>query len=377
MTHIRLEIQLIALVTAIACALPGAFLMLRRISMLSDAISHAVLPGIVIAFFFTGNLNSPLLILAAAASGIITAALIELLSRTRRVGQDAAIGLVFPSLFSIGVILIARYASDVHLDVDAVLLGELAFAPFDRIVLGGTDIGPRALWVTGTILAINVSFVLVFFKELKLSTFDPALAATLGFSPVLLHYLLMAVVSVTAVGAFDAVGSVLVVAFIIGPPAAAFLLTDRLSMLLVLSAGIGACAAVGGYWLAFLLDASIAGSMASCVGLLFLLSLTFAPRHGMVAAARHRKLQRRQFTRQMLLVHLLHHEGSPEEEIECRCDHLCEHLRWDSRTSSRVIRSALHDHLIEQNGEKLLLTRAGRSTAREALSGTVPAGSLV
>jgi manganese/zinc/iron transport system permease protein len=367
MTSFRLEIQLIALITAVACALPGAFLMLRRVSMLSDAISHAILPGIVIAFFFTGDLNSPVLILGAAATGVITAALIGMLGRTRRVRQDAAIGLVFPILFSIGVILIARYASEVHLDVDAVLLGELAFAPFDRLVIGGRDLGPRALWVMGTILVVNLAFIAIFFKELKLSTFDPALAATLGFSPVLLHYLLMAFVSVTAVGAFDAVGSVLVVALIVGPPATAFLLTDRLPRLLLLSAGIGASAAIGGYWLAFLLDASIAGSIASCVGLLFFLALTFAPGHGIVAAARRSQSQRRRFAQQMLLVHLLHHEGTAEEEIECRPAHLREHLRWNEEIATLAIRSALRDRLVERAGECLRLTGAGRAAAGEAL----------
>src|SRR5690606_8704523 len=143
-----------------------------------------------------------------------------------------------------------RYAGNVHLDVDAVLLGELAFAPFDRVIVAGFDLGPKALWVMSAILLINLGFIATFYKELKLSTFDPALAAALGFSPVLLHYLLMSVVSVTAVGAFDAVGSILVVALIVGPPATAYLLTDRLSVLLGLSAGIGAVAGIAGYWFA-------------------------------------------------------------------------------------------------------------------------------
>ncbi len=363
----RFEIQLIAVVTAIACSLPGAFLMLRRVSMLSDAISHAILPGIVIAFFLTEDLNSPLLIVGAAATGVLTAAMIEMLGRTRRVRQDAAIGLVFPLLFSIGVILIARYASDVHLDVDAVLLGELAFAPFDRVVIGGMDIGPKALWTMGVILLLNVAFIAVFFKELKLSTFDPALAAALGFSPILLHYLLMGIVSVTAVGAFDAVGSVLVVALIVGPPATAYLLTDRLSTLLWLSAGIGAAAAIAGYWFAFALDASIAGSMATAVGALFSLALLFAPRQGIVAAARRQKTQRRAFAEHMLLVHLLHHEGTPEEEIECRPEHLRDHLRWNEELATLAIRSAVRDGLVRTSDEVLRLTDSGRVRAREAM----------
>jgi manganese/zinc/iron transport system permease protein len=363
----QFEIQLIAVVTAVACALPGAFLVLRRVSMLSDAISHAILPGIVVAFFLTEDLNSPLLIVGAAATGVLTAALIETLSRTRRVREDAAIGLVFPVLFSIGVILIARYAGGVHLDVDAVLLGELAFAPFDRVVLGGADAGPKALWVMTTILLGNLLLIGSLFKELKVSTFDPALAATLGFSPVLLHYLLMGSVSITAVGAFDAVGSILVVALVVGPPAIAYLLVERLGPMLAVSAGSGAIAAVSGYWAAHALDASIAGAMATAVGILFLLAFLLAPEHGQIAMIRRRLAQRRQFAAEMLLVHLLHHEDTPEERFECRPAHLHEHLGWDSELAELAVRAALHDRLVFRDGELLRLTTDGRSLARRTM----------
>jgi manganese/zinc/iron transport system permease protein len=365
----QVEIQLIAVVTAVACALPGTFLVLRRISMLSDAISHAILPGIVVAFFLTGDLNSPLLIVGAAATGVITAAAIEALSRTGRVREDAAIGLVFPVLFSIGVILIARHAGNVHLDVDAVLLGELAFAPFDRVVLAGTDVGPKALWVMGVILLVNLTFIGTFFKELKLSTFDPALAAALGFSPVLLHYLLVSIVSVTAVGAFDAVGSILVIALIVGPPATAYLLTDRLGLMLLLSAGIGAAASVGGYGVAHLLDASIAGSMATGVGILFLTALLLAPQQGLVSARRRKRAQRLRFALQMLLVHLLHHEGTEHEAEECHPLHLQQHLRWRSEAAESAIRSAARERLIEVHDGILRLTPEGREAARMAMVG--------
>ncbi len=363
----QLEIQLIAVVTAVACALPGVFLVLRRVSMLSDAISHAILPGIVIAFFLTEDLNSPLLILAAAATGVLTAASIETLSRTRRVREDAAIGLVFPVLFSIGVILIARYAGGVHLDVDAVLLGELAFAPFERVTLGGADVGPKALWVMGTILIINILLILTLYKELKLSTFDQALAATLGFSPVLIHYALMSAVSITAVGAFDAVGSILVVALIVGPAAAAYLLTDRLGVMLILSAVIGAVAAVSGYWIAYALDASIAGSMAVAVGIIFAASFAFAPRLGVLAGIRRRRRQRLTFAMHMLLVHLLHHQDTPDEDEECRPGHLEEHLGWRPEVASSAIRRAMRDRLVDRTGEVLRLTPRGRALAQETM----------
>lgn len=279
------DIILIAIVTAVACALPGVFLVLRRMAMISDAITHTVLLGIVLAFFVVQDIRSPILAVAAAGAGVATVALIELLHRTGRIREDAAIGLVFPFLFSIAVMLIAQYAGNVHLDVDAVLLGELAFAPLDRYTLGNIDLGPRALWLMGGILGVSLLLLIMFYKELKLATFDAALAATLGFTPTALHYGLMSVVSLTAVGAFNAVGSVLVVALMVAPPAAAYLLTDRLSRMLVLSAVFGALAAILGCVAAFALDASIAGAMAVVTGLIFGMAWVFAPERGLVAQA--------------------------------------------------------------------------------------------
>src|SRR5919107_1892374 len=271
MSQAQFEIQLIASIVAVACALLGVFLVLRRMAMMSDAISHTVLLGIVIAFFITRSITSPLLLIGAALMGVLTVSLVELINRTRLVREDAAIGLVFPAIFSIAVIMISRFAGDVHLDTDAVLLGELAFAPFNRLNVLGLNI-PEALVTTSGILLINIIFIVLFYKELKLATFDAALAAALGFLPAVIHYALMALVSLTAVGAFDAVGSVLVVAFMIAPPAAAYLLTDRLSRMLIYSALIGVFSAISGYWLAHPLDASIAGSMATMTGISFLLA---------------------------------------------------------------------------------------------------------
>ena len=258
MTSVQIEIQLIACLVAVACAIPGTFLVLRKMAMISDAISHSILPGIVVGFFLTEDLNSPWLILLAALTGIITVFLVEFIQKTGLVKEDTAIGLVFPALFSIGVILIAKNANDVHLDIDAVLLGELAFAPFDRVYLNETDMGPKSLWVIGTILAVTLALLIAFFKELKLSTFDKSLAATMGFSPVIMHYSLMSVASITTVGAFDAVGAILVVALMIAPPAIAYLLTNNLKKMLLISIGFGVFGALLGYWVAHWLDASIA-----------------------------------------------------------------------------------------------------------------------
>ncbi|MCY3956695.1 MAG: metal ABC transporter permease [Chloroflexi bacterium] len=366
MTSAQVDVLLVAVVVAAACAIPGTFLVLRRMAMMSDAISHTVLLGIVLAFFVVADLNSPILIIGAALVGLLTVGLVEAVSRTGLVRQDTAIGLVFPALFSIAVILISRLAGNVHLDSDAVLLGEIAFAPFNRFAPFGLDLGPVALWVMGTILVVNLACTALFFKELKLVTFDPALAAALGFSPALVHYGLMAVVSVTAVGAFDAVGSILVVALMVGPPAAAYLLTDRLPRMLGLSVVIGAVSAVGGYWLARLLDTNIAGSMATVVGVVFTLILLFAPPRGLVASVRRRRRQRWTFASQMLLIHLATHEGTAAEADESRPDHMHRHMRWPAEFADQVIQTATERGLVRLDNEQLRLTAQGREIARAA-----------
>lgn len=365
--NVALEIQLVAVVVAVTCALVGTFLVLRRTALLADAISHSILLGIVLAFFVVKDLSSPLLVLGAALMGVVTVALVELLERTGRVREDAAIGLVFPFLFSIAVILVTRFAANVHLDADAVLLGELALAPFRRLEWGGRDLGPRSLWVMGSILLLVIGFLVAIYKELKITSFDPALALALGISPTLVHYLLMGVVSITAVGAFDAVGAILVVALMIAPPAAAWILSDRLPVVLALSALLAAVAAVAGFQVAWALDASIAGCMAAMAGIVFLLALLFSPERGVVAGGRRRARQRMEFAGLMLTLHLLNHEGGPDAESECRVGHLEEHLRWEPAFARSVIRRARRAAWIEETEERLRLTESGRRAALDAL----------
>jgi manganese/zinc/iron transport system permease protein len=363
----QLEIQLIGVVVAVACAIPGTFLVLRRMAMMSDAISHTVLLGIVLVFFVTRDINSPLLIVGAAAMGVVTVALIELLNNSRLVKADAAIGLIFPALFSIAVILISRFAGDVHLDTDAVLLGEMAFAPFRRFHFLGLDLGPTTLIVMLGVLALNLLYVGLFYKELKLATFDAGLAAALGFSPLLIHYSLMGLVSLTAVGAFDAVGSVLVVALMIAPPAAAYLLTDRLSRMLAWSAVLGSLSAVAGYWVAHWLDASIAGTMATVAGLIFGLVWLAAPERGLLALARRRQRQRLEFAQTMLAIHLSNHADLPEAQMENRVLGLHEHLHWQPDFTVQVVREAQHAGLVAERDGLLALTEQGRALAVQAI----------
>ena len=363
MSNPQIEIQLIAVVVAIACAIPGVFLVLRKMALISDAISHSILPGIVIGFFITQDLNSPLLILLAAITGVITVVLVEAIQKTGLVKEDTAIGLVFPVLFSIGVILIAKNANDVHLDIDAVLLGELAFAPFDRLLISGVDVGPKSLWVMGVILFLTLGLLFAFFKELKVSTFDVGLSSALGFSPAILHYGLMSVSSVTVVGAFDAVGAVLVVAFMIAPAAAAYLLTANLKKMLLLSVLFGVTSAISGYWFAHWLDASISGAMTTMLGVLFLVVYLFAPTKGLIAVLYKQRRQRIEVSLITFLLHLNNHT----EESERHINHLNEHINWHQVRSKTVLELAIKNNMISITKDIVTLTHKGQGFTELAL----------
>lgn len=368
MTADQIEIIFIAIVTAITCALPGTFLILRRVSLMSDAISHAILLGIVIGFFLTKSLTSPILILGAAVVGVLTVTLTEMVIHTRKLKKDAAIGLVFPLLFSIGVILINYRATDIHLDADCILFGEIAFTPFSRFMLGGVDFGPQGLWVMGSILALNIIFISLFYKELKIATFDPDLAAALGFTPLIINYMLMTLVSITAVGSFQIVGSVLVVALMITPPAAAYLLTERVSTMLLISGIIGVFSAVGGYMLAHWLDANIAGCMAAFSGVIFFFVIIFAPERGLLVRMQWRKWRQWDFATEVLAVHLLQAECNHADDTERVVSHMEDHMLWEKEFTSDVIAHGISDGLIKRQGEKLVLTDYGREKAKNSIS---------
>jgi len=272
-TSLHLEIIIIAIVAAVTCSLPGVFLVLRGVAMMSDAISHAILLGIVLMFLIVQKLDSPLLLVGATLAGIATVLCTEKIIRSKRLKQDAAIGLIFPLFFSVGVILVSQYARNVHLDIDMVLLGELAFAPFNRFAMAGIDCGPYALWVAGMALLINSLFIRIFYKELVLTTFDATVATLAGFSPALFYYALMLITSITAVATFDAVGSIMVVALMITPAATAYLLARRIDQMIAISVVFASFSAIFGYVFASLADVSIAGSIASMTGIFFIFGL--------------------------------------------------------------------------------------------------------
>lgn len=337
------QILLTLVITGTACAVLGCFLLLRQLSMVTDALSHTILLGIVLAYFITKDLNSPLLFIGAGLFGVFTVFSIELLSATRLVKNDDAVGIIFPLFFSLAVILISTFARDVHLDVDMVLMGQVVMIPLNLVNFGGFMV-PKAMIYMTLMLVLNSAFIIVFFKELKASTFDPEFATLAGFSSTLLYYLLMTLTSFTAVSAFDAVGAIMVIALFIGPAASAYLVTKDLKKMVIVSALYAILNAVAGYYLSMSLNVSISGLVATMTGLTTLLTVLFN-RQGVVTSIYKSYKNRKEFHLDMMIIHIGNHHELEDEIEELGFDTIKDHLNWkqdavDSR-ASRLLEQGL------------------------------------
>jgi manganese/zinc/iron transport system permease protein len=279
--HISFWIVVTAIFVNVSCALLGCFLVLRRMSLLGDAISHAILPGLALGFILTGSRDIVPMLIGALVVGLLTALLTQTLHRFARVPEDAAMGVVFTSLFAIGVIMIHRVAKQVDLDPGCVLYGMIETAALDTVMIGGYDISRPALNM-GVICAIVIVFVALMWKELKIVSFDPDLATAQGINANLVHYMLMGMVAGVTVAAFEAVGSILVVAMLIAPAAAAYMLTDRLGYMVFIAAILGVIAAFMGRSLAHTYRSSVPGMMAVVAGGLFVVAVLVSPSHGVI-----------------------------------------------------------------------------------------------
>ena len=357
---ISYESYFVLLTTAAACAVLSPFLVLRKLSMVSDAISHSVLLGIVIAFFIVKDVGSPFLIVGAAIFGVITVFAVEFLSGTGLVKNDDAVGIVFPMFFALAVVLITKFARNVHLDTDVVLMGEVIIAPLNRIEFMGIDL-PKAFVQMGILLVINLLFVIIFFKELKVTTFDRGFATLAGFSSAALFYALMTLSSFTAVTAFDAVGAILVVSFLITPGAAAYLVSKDLKVMIAISVGYAVINSSIGYVLSLLMNVSMSGMTAAAAGVTFLLTFLFN-REGLITAIFIRLKRKSELKSELFLTHIGNHSGKKEERDELGLDSIRDHLKWKQAEVDKTAGRLINNGLIRIDTDKNIydLTERGR-----------------
>ena len=357
---ISYESYFVLLTTAVACAVLSPFLVLRKLSMVSDAISHSVLLGIVIAFFIVKDVGSPFLIVGAATFGVITVFAVELLSGTGLVKNDDAVGIVFPMFFALAVVLITKFARNVHLDTDVVLMGEVIIAPLNRIEFMGIDL-PKAFVQMGILLVINLLFVIIFFKELKVTTFDRGFATLAGFSSAALFYALMTLSSFTAVTAFDAVGAILVVSFLITPGAAAYLVSKDLKVMITISVGYAVINSSIGYVLSLLMNVSMSGMTATVAGVTFLLTFLFN-REGLITAIFIRLKRKSELKSELFLTHIGNHSGKKEEREELGLGSIKDHLKWKQAEVDKIAERLIKKGLIRIDIDKNIyaLTERGR-----------------
>lgn len=330
-----IESLYILIITSLACAVLGVFLVLRRLSMVSDAISHSVLLGIVIGYFVTKDIGSVLLIIGASLFGVLTTVCIELLIKSKRVTEDASVGIIFPLFFSIAVILITRYARNVHLDTEMVLIGEIILAPLHRINFLGISL-PKALVQMSFVLLINIVFIAVFFRKLKISSFDPVYAGVAGIAGAGLYYVFMALVSFTAVSAFESVGAILAIAFFISPAASAYLISKDLKITVFLAAVYAVVNSCIGYFLAVKFNVSMSGMCAVVSGLTFMITIAVYPGGIITKMIRYMKNKNR-FSRELLILHIDNHTGKKNALGELGYSTIREHIAWSDRKLKYVL----------------------------------------
>lgn len=358
-----------AVLCALSCSLVGNFLVLRGTSLLGDAISHSILPGLALAFWLTGSRSGPEMFLAALAAAVVTVFLIEGLRNATRMDQGAAMGVVFTALFALGIVLIVQVADHVDLDPNCVLYGSLELTPLDCWDIGGWLI-PKAAVTLATTLLLNTVFVMFFYKELLLTTFDSAFADSVGFPSRLVHYLLMILVAFTAVASFESVGSVLVIAMLVVPTSAALLITDRLGAVIGWSAGLAALAAGLGHVSAVVVptwwgygSTLTSGMMAVAAGGLLLLCGLVGPRRGLLVRWWKQRLFAAQVAADDVLAYLFR-LGEQSQRDPATLAQMGHALSLSSRSLHRAVKRLCLTGELDGNESGYRLSEAGRRRAQ-------------
>ena len=364
---VEVQIFLAACLVGVTCCLPGVFLVLRKMCLMSESISHSILLGIVLALFVVKDLDSIFLIIGAALMGVFSVSLSGVLMQNRLIKKDAAISLVFPVLFSIAVILINSFLRDAHVDTECILYGEIAYTPFERFIFDGVDLGPRVFWSVGIVGIFNFIVILVMYRRLKVSSFDQLFATSLGFSPIIINYIFMFMVSISTVVSFESVGVILIVALMIVPPSAAYLLTQSVSKMIIVSVTLSLLAVFLGFFIALQLNINIAGSIATANGIIFVLALVFSPKGGLLKVYLLRKKKTLEISLHTLIIHLFNHRDNCPDKSEFVVEHMKKHMLWKEFFTQKIIEMALDEGFIDKKNNLLSLTGLGEKKAENIL----------
>lgn len=347
------EVYLVLLATALATSILGPFLVLRNMAMTSDALAHSALLGIVCAFLLVYDLNSPYLFLGAALFGLLSLYLVEFLSEKNLVKKDDALGIVFPIFFSLAVILISKVLRNLNIDIDLVLNGEVLLTPFIRFFFM-----PKALFFMLCMFFINLLFVKIFFRPLRLVTFDEEYAKLQKVRTKSLFYALISLVALTSVLAFESVGSILVISFFIAPAASAYLFATSLQDMLIKSMLFGFLNVSIGFPIALYLNVSIAGTC-SFVGLCTVIVTVCLHKHGFIAKYLAKKRMKEVITSDLILLHLFRHA---KDKKEVGYLEIAEHLAWKHQKITKKLNQLIAQKLAQKNDalELYELTKKGK-----------------
>lgn len=267
-------IILCACLVAFNGALLGSFLMLKKMSMIGDALSHSVLPGIVIAFLITQEHSSFLGLLLAAGFGLVAVFIMNALSKPGGFQKDAAIGISYTALFSIGIILISSYAKNADIDVECVLFGDIGTVPYSKKISIGTWEIPQPISLLAGFTIINALIILKGIKGFSISSFDPLLATSLGVSILIWDYLLLGLASVNTVFSFDAVGAIMVISTLVIPSGFAHLFCNRIKNFLGLACIFAITCSIAGYYISLVFNINIVAGISTLMGIVFIVALT-------------------------------------------------------------------------------------------------------
>lgn len=340
---------LCSMLVGITCGVLGCFVVLRRMALIGDALSHAVLPGVVVAFLLMGHTGPLGLLAGALAAGLLTAVFINLVGKMSRTKEDSAIGIVFTALFAVGIILISNLPRGTHFDLKCFLFG-------DPLAVGTDD-----LIMMAVICPIVLGTIALFYHRFKLVSFDPLVAAAMGVSVTLVHYLLMGMLSATIVAGLKTTGVILVVAMVITPASAAYQLTNRFWVMLVLSGVFGAVSAGLGMSVAFVSNSPTGPAMVLVAVLIFVLAVLLSPSHGVILDRLRRRKLARHVANEDVLKAVYRVGPVPSTGYESS-------LIPEVNLGPRAIRSAFDrlvgERLVARDDGRFSLTDAGREHAQ-------------